>query len=111
MVRRKTFHSRIGSFISTFELLEVQEQPERNDRMSKSGSQQRKPASKARSKKHSPAFPLAVSFVAVLAGVAVLFIVFRGQRNPAADTGQGLTARQVDYEVVNIYPHDPTAYL
>ena len=38
-------------------------------------------------------------------------MAFRGQRNPVADTGQELTARQIVYEVVDNYPHDPTAFL
>ncbi len=81
--------------------------------MSKWGSQQRKPqpASKARCKKHSPAFQVAAGFIAVLAGIVVLFMAFRCQQNPVADTGQELIARQIDYEVVNNYPHDPTAFL
>jgi glutaminyl-peptide cyclotransferase len=60
---------------------------------------------------HSPIFLLAVSSVVALAGVVALFMAFRGLRNSAADTGQEPAARQLDYEVVNSYPHDPKAFL
>jgi glutaminyl-peptide cyclotransferase len=33
------------------------------------------------------------------------------RRNPAADSGRESGARQLDYEVVASYPHDPTAFL
>jgi len=73
--------------------------------------QRRKPSFRAKHKKHSPGFLSAVSLVAVLAGVVVLVIVFGIVRHPAADAGLETGARQLEYEVVNSYPHDPTAFL
>jgi len=81
------------------------------------GSQKRaRPSFKAKRKKSSLGFLVAVSIAVVLAAVAVFYLASGGSnsgpaRNPTADGGQETNARQLEYEVVNSYPHDPAAFL
>jgi glutamine cyclotransferase len=79
--------------------------------LSKRGAHQKKSACKEKRKKRSFAYPLAVGLIVFVAAVVVLLMAFRGLQNPAADVGQEPRARQLDYEVVSSYPHDPTAFL
>jgi glutamine cyclotransferase len=74
------------------------------------------PAFKAKRKKSSRGFLVAVSLAVVLVVAAALFLALGGPnlggaRNPTADSGQETGARRLDYEVVNSYPHDPAAFL
>ncbi len=47
----------------------------------------------------------------LLAAIGILYMTIGGTKNPAAEIGQGETARRLDYQVVGSYPHDPYAFL
>lgn len=84
--------------------------------MAKRPKKRGRPAFKAKRKKPSPRFLVAISLAVVLVAAAALFLALggphsRGARNPTADSGQEIGARRLDYEVVNSYPHDPAAFL
>ena len=84
--------------------------------MAKRPNKHPRPVFKAKSKKPSLGFLVAVSLAVVLVAATVLNLSFGGSksggaRNPTADGGRETNARQLDYEVANSYPHDPAAFL
>jgi len=84
--------------------------------MAKRPNKHPRPVFKAKSKKPSLGFLVAVSLAVVLVAATVLYLSFGGSksggaRNPTADGGRETNARQLDYEVANSYPHDPAAFL
>ena len=54
--------------------------------------------------------PKAKRRILLLVPVIMALMFAFGARDPAAKTPQGAGARRLDFEVVNVYPHDPNAF-
>jgi glutaminyl-peptide cyclotransferase len=78
--------------------------------MAKKQVQPRKSTHKTEPKKRLTKLLLPASIL-LAAGILALILALGGSRNPAADTAQATGSRQLDFEVVNDYPHDPNAFL
>jgi glutaminyl-peptide cyclotransferase len=78
--------------------------------MAKKQVHRKKSASNIESKKRSPWVLRLAGILLIVAVVLVLIFAFRSARNPAADPTRETVARRLDFEVVNEYPHDPSAF-
>jgi glutaminyl-peptide cyclotransferase len=79
--------------------------------MDKKDGRAKASASKTESRKYLTGFLRLPCILVVLVGILALVFALGGTRYPAGEIAQERVARRLDFEVVNNYPHDASAFL